>query len=73
MPEDRNHPRKYLRAIDGLPSQRRTWFIFSSVLDVPDGTDVRTYILNNIKKSDGQILEHFNDNPVLFADLVVVR
>ncbi|HEY5983046.1 MAG TPA: glycosyltransferase family 39 protein, partial [Anaerolineales bacterium] len=67
---DRNHPRQYRLAMDKLPHGRRTWFVFSSVLDVPDGTDVRTYMLDYVMESGGTILAQYNYDKVSFADLV---
>jgi hypothetical protein len=59
--------------LDQLPGQRRTWFIFSSVLDMPDDTDVRTFLLDYATRSGGQILEQYNYDAVSFADLILTK
>jgi len=69
----RKHPRRYRLALDELPAQARTWFIFSSVLDMPDDTDVRTFLLDYATGSGGQILEQYNYDAVSFADLVLTK
>lgn len=69
----RNNPRRYRLALDELPGQTRTWFIFSSVLDMPDDTDVRTFLLDYATRSGGRILEQVNHDGVSFADLVLTK
>lgn len=69
----RNNPRRYRLALDALPGQQRTWFIFSSVLDMPDDTDVRTFLLDYAVASGGKVLEQYNYDSVSFADLVLTK
>jgi len=69
----RNNPRRYRLALDELPEQTRTWFIFSSVLDMPDDADVRTFLLDYATRSGGQILEQYNYDAISFADLILTK
>jgi len=73
LENNRNNPRRYRRVLDALPVQTRTWFIFSSVLDMPDDTDVRTFLLEHVVRSGGQVLQQINYDAVSFADLVLTR
>jgi hypothetical protein len=73
LENDRNHPRRYRRVLDELPAHRRTWFIFSNVLDISDDMDVRTFLLNYATRSGGQILDQYNYDAVSYADLVLTK
>jgi hypothetical protein len=73
LENNRNHPRRYRREMDALPRDQRTWLVFSSVLDMPDGTDVRTFLLDYVREGGGTVLEQYNADEVSFADLVVPR
>jgi hypothetical protein len=70
----RKQPPKYRYAIDDLPKQQRIWIVFSNVLDTQGGVDVRTFILDYIKKIGGQIIEQYSvTDGISSAHLVVLK
>jgi hypothetical protein len=56
----RKKPEKYKGIIDALPRGQRVWFVFSAVVEAKGNIDERTYMLDYIRQSGGQILKETN-------------
>ncbi len=70
----RKRPFRYDEFIDTLPRDRRVWFIFSRVLVTRDHQDERQYILNSVRSSGGEIVQHTGvSGDISSAHLVVLR
>jgi hypothetical protein len=74
LPDYRKQPRKYEKIVDVLPENQRIWFVFSGVLDNKDNVNERSFILDYIGSSGGQILQEYGvDNLISSVHLVILK